>query len=94
MFCYGFVVVVQIRVWMDPNRSVCLWFSCSSGEEIDDVVVVRFIENLRLMNEGEGRRKGKPWCFWVHQLDVLDGEKEREEERESSGILVYSYEIN
>jgi len=46
------------------------------------------------MNEGEGRRKGKPWCFWVHQLDVLDGEKEREEERESSGILVYSYEIN
>jgi len=41
------------------------------------VVVIRFIENLRLMNEGKGRRKGKPWCCWVHQGDVMDREKER-----------------
>jgi len=57
------------------------------------VVVVGFIENLRLMNEGEGRRKGKPWCCWVHR-DVLGREKEREKERESRGILVHSYEIS
>jgi hypothetical protein len=80
---------------MDPNRRVCLRFSCSSGEEIDGVVVVvGFIENLRLMNEGEGRRKGKQWCCWVHQGDVLDREKEREEERENRGILVHSYELS
>lgn len=58
------------------------------------VVVVGFVENLRLMNEGEGRRKGKPWCCWVHQGDILDRENEREEERESRGILVHSYKIS
>jgi len=49
----------------------------------DGVVVVGFIENLRLMNEGEGRRKGKPWCCWVHQGDVLDREEEREKKGKS-----------